>query len=194
MSKVHLFTHKLSQDHVENFFGCIRGRGGFNNNPTAAQFMASYRRLLIQTEVKSSNSGNCSQDMESILTESIIVPEEDAASTVTETRRAPITQPEDHITRTALTVLKACPFLSLLWCHTLRALLSTKFVQLQCAKSVSQPCIHKSWHLVLGKTNGLDVFLHHKTSSGCARLSRKGCSGCRPRGKLSKRCSIRPNS
>lgn len=92
----YLLTHKLSQDHAENFFGCIRGRGGCNNNPTAAQFMASYRRLLIQTEGKSSNSGNFSQDMVSILT-GHIVPEEDAAtSTLTDTRRAPIMQPEDH--------------------------------------------------------------------------------------------------
>ncbi|KAL3241989.1 hypothetical protein MRX96_021525 [Rhipicephalus microplus] len=26
----YILTHKTSQDHVETFFGCIRGRGGFN--------------------------------------------------------------------------------------------------------------------------------------------------------------------
>lgn len=30
-----LMTYKLSQDHIETFFGAIRSRGGFNNNPTA---------------------------------------------------------------------------------------------------------------------------------------------------------------
>ncbi|KAH7953865.1 hypothetical protein HPB49_013150 [Dermacentor silvarum] len=64
----YILTHKVSQDHVETFFGCIRGRDGFNNNPTAAQFTASYKRLLVQTEVTSSSAGNCSPDIVSILT------------------------------------------------------------------------------------------------------------------------------
>ncbi|XP_042146807.1 uncharacterized protein LOC121836121 [Ixodes scapularis] len=58
--------------------------------------MASYRRLLIQTEVTSSNLGNCSQDMVSILTGSIFMPEEDATSTLNDTRRAPVMQSKDH--------------------------------------------------------------------------------------------------
>jgi hypothetical protein len=31
----YLLTFKLSQDFIEPFFSCIRGRGGFNNNPNA---------------------------------------------------------------------------------------------------------------------------------------------------------------
>jgi len=34
----YLLTYKLSQDHLELFFGCIRLRGGCNN-PTASQFV-----------------------------------------------------------------------------------------------------------------------------------------------------------
>lgn len=39
----YLLTYKLSQDHLVLFFGAIRSSGGFNNNPTAQQFTASYK-------------------------------------------------------------------------------------------------------------------------------------------------------
>ncbi|KAL3221091.1 hypothetical protein MRX96_029648 [Rhipicephalus microplus] len=42
----YLLTHKMSQDHLETFFGCVRGKGGYNNNPTACQFTAAYKRLF----------------------------------------------------------------------------------------------------------------------------------------------------
>lgn len=51
--------YKLSQDHLEKFFSAIRSRGGFNNNPTARNFISSYKRLLCHTEVRISDSGNC---------------------------------------------------------------------------------------------------------------------------------------
>jgi len=54
----YLLTYKLSQDHLELFFGCIRLRGGCNNNPTATQFVAAYKHLLVHHEVKVTN-GNC---------------------------------------------------------------------------------------------------------------------------------------
>ncbi|KAL3186227.1 hypothetical protein MRX96_027953 [Rhipicephalus microplus] len=91
----YLLTHKMSQDHAETFFGCVRGRGGFNNNPTAAQFMAAYKRLLVQTEVRSSTSGNCSQDIVSILGASASATTFCATTEVT-SRRCAILQPEDH--------------------------------------------------------------------------------------------------
>ena len=53
----YLLTYKLSQDHLELFFAAIRSSGGWNNNPTATQFMAAYKRLLLRYEV--SASGNC---------------------------------------------------------------------------------------------------------------------------------------
>jgi len=34
----YLLTYKLSQDHLELYFCCIRRMGGFNNNPSAKQF------------------------------------------------------------------------------------------------------------------------------------------------------------
>ena len=53
----YLLTYKLSQDHLELFFASIRSSGGWNNNPTARQFMAAYKRLLLRHEV--SATGNC---------------------------------------------------------------------------------------------------------------------------------------
>ncbi|KAJ3661785.1 hypothetical protein Zmor_006169 [Zophobas morio] len=55
----YLLTYKLSQDHIETFFCAIRSRGGFNNNPTASQFEAAYKRLLIHAEITSKSSANC---------------------------------------------------------------------------------------------------------------------------------------
>ena len=52
----YLLTYKFSQDHLELFFAAVRSSGGCNNNPTAKQFMAIYKRLLIRHEV--ATSGN----------------------------------------------------------------------------------------------------------------------------------------
>lgn len=52
--------YKCSQDHLELFFGTVRAQGGYNNNPTAQQFRAAYRKLVIRVNnVQSFNSGNC---------------------------------------------------------------------------------------------------------------------------------------
>ena len=53
-----LITYKLSQDHLELFFGSIRSRLGCNNNPTAKQFASSYKRLLVHG-VMEGLQGNC---------------------------------------------------------------------------------------------------------------------------------------
>ena len=54
----YLLTYKLSQDHLELFFGAIRTAGGFNNNPTTQQFTAAYKRLLLRSHIDGEN-GNC---------------------------------------------------------------------------------------------------------------------------------------
>ena len=48
----YLLGYKFSQDHLELFFSAVRSLGGFNNNPTARQFKAAYRRLLMRHHVK----------------------------------------------------------------------------------------------------------------------------------------------
>lgn len=54
----YLLTYKLSQDHIELFFAAIRACGRWNNNPTARQFTAAYKRLLMRHNVEATN-GNC---------------------------------------------------------------------------------------------------------------------------------------
>ena len=58
-SMKYLLRYKLSQDHLELFFGCIRCHLGCNNNPTSRQFIAAYKRLLVQNEIKASKNTNC---------------------------------------------------------------------------------------------------------------------------------------
>lgn len=63
----YLLSFKLSQDHIETFFSCIRARGGFNNNPNARQFESAYKRLLIRHEISNTYSSNCLADGVEIL-------------------------------------------------------------------------------------------------------------------------------
>ncbi|KAJ8714306.1 hypothetical protein PYW08_007926 [Mythimna loreyi] len=52
--------HKISQDHIEIFFSVIRSHGGYNDNPTARQLEAIYKKLLIHTELHATSTGtNC---------------------------------------------------------------------------------------------------------------------------------------
>lgn len=52
----YLLTYKLSQDHLELFFSAIRVKG-FNNNPTAVNFKAAYKQLLMRHHIE--ETGNC---------------------------------------------------------------------------------------------------------------------------------------
>lgn len=64
---MYLLMYKSSQDHLELFFGAIRSAGGFNNNPTAQQFAAAYKRLLWRSCIQG-GKGNCTkQDPTAIL-------------------------------------------------------------------------------------------------------------------------------
>jgi len=54
-----LLTYKISQDHLELFFCCIRVRGGSNNNPNCVQFKKTLRQLLFTKNITVEN-GNCS--------------------------------------------------------------------------------------------------------------------------------------
>ena len=54
----YLLTYKLSQDHLELFFGAVRSAGGFNNNPTTQQFTAAYKHLLLRSHIEG-GKGNC---------------------------------------------------------------------------------------------------------------------------------------
>lgn len=51
--------YKISQDHIELLFCSIRAHGGGNNNPTARQFKAAMKKILVHTELRDGKQGNC---------------------------------------------------------------------------------------------------------------------------------------
>lgn len=55
----YIMTYRFSQDHVETFFGAIRAKGGSNNNPSAVQFKAAFKRLLTHNNVTAPLKSNC---------------------------------------------------------------------------------------------------------------------------------------
>ena len=56
----YLLTYKMSQDHLELFFGAVRASGGWNNNPTTRQFIAAYKQLLMRHNIEGGR-GNCTR-------------------------------------------------------------------------------------------------------------------------------------
>lgn len=54
-----ILPYKFSQDHIELFFGVIRNHGRCNNNPNASQFMGIYKKILVNSELRSKFTGNC---------------------------------------------------------------------------------------------------------------------------------------
>ncbi|KAF3837712.1 hypothetical protein F7725_009480 [Dissostichus mawsoni] len=54
----YVLTYRFSQDHLELLFNSIRASGGWNNNPSARQFQAIFRRLMVRCGVSPSETGN----------------------------------------------------------------------------------------------------------------------------------------
>jgi hypothetical protein len=61
-----LYTRRLNQDCLENFFGSILQQGGNAENPTPVQFCTAFRKLFYKTILQQS-SGNCAEDVDKIL-------------------------------------------------------------------------------------------------------------------------------
>ena len=58
-----MLTHKLSQDHLENFFSVIRSKLGANNNPTALELERILHRILVgRVDVSFAKGTNCESD------------------------------------------------------------------------------------------------------------------------------------
>ena len=55
----YILTYRFSQDTLECFFSKIRGRFGWNNNPTALQFKYAMRSLLLKNKIEAPNTANC---------------------------------------------------------------------------------------------------------------------------------------
>jgi len=61
-------SYKILQDHIEILFSAIWSRGSYNNNPATSQFEATYKKLLVHSELSISVNANCSpQDSTTIL-------------------------------------------------------------------------------------------------------------------------------
>lgn len=56
-----LMSYKFSQDHLEMFFCAVRSRNGHNDNPSARQFEAAYKRLLSHIDIKISKNANATE-------------------------------------------------------------------------------------------------------------------------------------
>lgn len=96
----YLLTHKLSQDHLELFFCAIRASGGFRNNPSASQFMSSYKKLFLRHEIKGSNGNVTINDMTKVLTyetsSNIKSTIEDSTENIIEAKKYDLIPTEDH--------------------------------------------------------------------------------------------------
>ena len=55
----YLRTYRVSQDHLELLFNCIRGKLGTNNNPDVVQFKTAMKRILLHATLKPLKYGNC---------------------------------------------------------------------------------------------------------------------------------------
>ena len=49
---------KISQDHIELLFACIRGKGGFNNNPNTLQLKYALRNILMRNSITALQKAN----------------------------------------------------------------------------------------------------------------------------------------
>ena len=54
----YLCLYKLSQDHLEHFFGLIRAKYGANNNPSPYQFKKTFRQILLGVTGSIVENGN----------------------------------------------------------------------------------------------------------------------------------------
>lgn len=55
----YVLTYKLSQDHLEMLFSCIRRRGGWNNNPNCLQLKWALWATLLKNGIMVSKNANC---------------------------------------------------------------------------------------------------------------------------------------
>ena len=58
--KLAFLSYNLSQDPLENFFGCQRQRGGTNDNPTVQEYYSNTQALrIVNSFCRDPVRGNC---------------------------------------------------------------------------------------------------------------------------------------
>ena len=96
----YLLTYKLSQDHLELFFGAVRAHGGSNNNPTVRQFVACFKRMILRHDMKSVTGNATPQDETTFLMATVTKEEQEAVEDDTKDilmarRYQPTSEPDD---------------------------------------------------------------------------------------------------
>lgn len=54
-------TYCACQDHLEIFFSAVRSRNGWCTNPSVLQFKSALKSLIVHTQTKYANNGNCEE-------------------------------------------------------------------------------------------------------------------------------------
>ena len=98
-------TYKISQDHIELFFGQIRSLGGYNNNPSAKQFKSAYKKMMVHLELRDSFKGNCIPlEAIPILTPSEVINKTCGKERISEVTEEVIEVEDDEIFHNALNI------------------------------------------------------------------------------------------
>lgn len=63
-----LYTRRINQDCLENFFGSLRQQSGNCRNPTAVQVNQGFKKLFCLNYFQQPNNTNCIEDFDSVLT------------------------------------------------------------------------------------------------------------------------------
>lgn len=66
-SDLEIFSCRLNQDCLENFFGTVRNQNGNCFNPTCIQFKRTFKKLFVMDYFEYSDSANCVKDLDDIL-------------------------------------------------------------------------------------------------------------------------------
>lgn len=64
-----IYTRRLNQDCLENFFGTIRNQGGNCLNPTPIQFTRAFKKLFCMKYFEQAEGANCLDDLDLVLTD-----------------------------------------------------------------------------------------------------------------------------
>ena len=57
----YFLSYKISQDHIELLFNCIRNLGGHNDNPNCFQLKTAVQKIQLRSYISPSLEGNCRQ-------------------------------------------------------------------------------------------------------------------------------------
>lgn len=69
MKKPRIYTRRLQQDSLENFFGAIRQQCGNARNPTPVQFKRAFKKLFCMNYCSYVEGANCAEDFDIILSQ-----------------------------------------------------------------------------------------------------------------------------